>query len=149
MTKHLYKLAACSAVLAVLALPSCKKDDDKNNNTKSRSELIVGTWKTDQQGEDTNNNGVWDSNERQGFDSSESGAFTFNANGSGSIMSNDFPVSIPLTWTLQNAEQDMRIITTFGTQADTLKLNIVSLTESALVLKQADETPVNFVSFKK
>ncbi len=147
MKKHIFKLAAIAAIAAIAVLPSCKKDDD--NKTKPRSEMIVGTWKSDQQGEDTNGNGVWDTNERNNFDSSESGTFTFNANGSGSIYTEDLPVSIPLAWSLQNGDNDLRVITTFGTESDTVTLNIVTLTEASLVLKQADETPVNFVSFKK
>ncbi len=58
---------------------SCKKED----NQKSRQELIVGTWNIAASGLDSNKNNILDPSESDTPDSLEIGRLLFNANGSG------------------------------------------------------------------
>ncbi len=146
MKKHIFTLTALSAVLALAVMPSCKKND----SSKSRSEMIVGSWQTYQEGEDSNNNGVWDANEHIDLDSNDKVTFAFNAGGTGTASVSYLPTPVVTNWSLPNNENDIRIILTIpGMSSDTLSGNIVSFTESEVVIKDASATPVSFLSLKK
>jgi hypothetical protein len=148
MKKSTLTLTALAALLTLSLLPSCKKDDD--NGSQSRSQTLVGTWKSAQDGEDDNNNGVWDASERSNVDSTDMTTFTFNSNGTGVVTPLAFPIPISFNWNLQNNDNDLRIISSFGGSApDTEVVNIVSLTSSEGVFKDASSKPVSFFSLKK
>lgn len=131
---------------ATTALTSCKKDDDG----KSRHDMFVGNWKTYQSGDDANGNGIWDANEKK-TDSSGVATVTLNTDGSGTAVGNlmGTPITLPLNWSLQNNDNDIRLITTFLGSADTAVQNIVSIDESTFVLKDPSQNPVFFTSFNK
>ena len=131
------------------ALMSCSKD----KSPKNTHERFVGTWKIYQDGEDDNGNGIWDANEKKDYIDFGAGftTFTFNEDGSGTVLGEggNKIITDSLTWNLQNANRDIRIITTFVGYSDSTVQNIVSITDNILVLKDNTQSPMVFKSFNK
>ncbi|MEO6830884.1 MAG: hypothetical protein ABI378_01560 [Chitinophagaceae bacterium] len=144
MKKILIPVALLLATIT--AVTSCKKDD----SAKSTHDKFIGTWKSYQHGVDSNNNGVWDANEKANDTGSDISTLVFKSDGSGSA-AGDFggtPITLPFTWNLQNNNNDLRMITSFiGT--DTTIQNIVTITDNSLVLKDPSKSPVAFQSLNK
>lgn len=132
---------------ATTAVVSCKKDD----KAKSRHDMIVGTWKSYQSGVDSNGNGIWDANEKKTDTGSDIGTSVFNADGSGSVSGDFFgsPLNIPLTWNLQNNDNDFRVIISLFGSTDTSVVNIISLDDKTFVTKDPSASPVSFTSLNK
>jgi hypothetical protein len=149
MKKYTFTVAALAAVMTLSLMPSCKKDDDKN----SRSDMMVGTWKPTEEGDDTNKNGVWDTNEHGPIDSSNQlgSSVTFNSGGNGTVNVAGSTAGLPFSWTLLNNDNDLRIITDFGPVfgKDTAVTNIVSLTGSELITKDTAGGTASFTLAKK
>ena len=147
MMKHtLYKLSIIGAALTIAALQSCKKDDDD----KSRSELLVGTWNGYQTGLDSNNNGTWELSERRNLPSTANGQSSFNADGTGRLKGDTTLAGVPSTWVLSNNDNDLRIIATFPNMlSDTVDFRVVSLSASELILKLTSDSPSTYTSLIK
>ena len=133
---------------ATTAVTSCKKDD---NATKSRHDMFVGNWKPHQIGVDANGNGIWDANEKVIDSNAEVSFVMFKGDGTGTITSDSdgIPVVFPMTWTLQNNESDLRLLSSIFGNSDTIIQKIVSIDESTFILKDTTESPVSFISFNK
>jgi hypothetical protein len=137
-------LAIAVATMAVFSFSSCKKDDD----SPSRSSMIIGTWKETENGEDTNNNGTWESSEKQSVASVDAVTLVFSGNGTGTINASGFTGTT--TWTLLNNDNDVHIVATLpivGTQ--TFDFNIVSLTQQNVVVRDTSADPDTYESFTK
>lgn len=148
MKKLFVPAALVAALLSATVLPSCKKSDDGG---QSRAAMLVGDWNAYQTGVDSNNNGTWDANERTDVSiTGDEGTLTLKSDGTGSANSNfgGTPVSLPVKWSLQNGDKDLRMIITFMGD-DTTLLNIVTLTSSDMELRNMDDQPVSYTSFKK
>jgi hypothetical protein len=147
MKKIFIPAALVAVVMAVsLLFPSCKKKD----SDPSRAQLIVGTWKNTEEGDDTNNNGTWDGSEHMAVPAADQATLTFQSNGTGTVTDPSLPVAIPLSWTLLNSDQDLRVVVSSILGQDTIQGNIVTLDASQCILKATDSTNVaSFVKFQK
>jgi hypothetical protein len=134
-------LVLASSLLAT----SCKKKEDD----PSRAQMITGTWKLTQEGEDTNGNGTWEDSERTA--AADQATATFNADGTGTTSGtvSGIPISFPFNWRLQNNDNDIRIITTILGSTDTSVNNIVTVTSSDFVVRDMSASPVSYTAFKK
>lgn len=146
MKKVLTLSVACLASLALFTT-SCKKSDD----TKSRKDLLVGSWSYTQTGDDNNNNGVLDDNEKQAVTGTDTSTTVFNSNGSGYITGNlsGSNITIPLQWNLQNNDNYLRLIYSFLGTTDTSVVEIKTLDASNLVIRDTSTSPANFSVFVK
>lgn len=146
MKKLLIPAALVASLMAATVLPSCKKDE----NSPSRAELLTGSWKNSEEGDDVNGNGSWDASEHSAVPAAEVATGKFNADGSGTLTGtvNGVPLSIPFTWNLQNSENDLRIIYDFLGK-DTTVQKFVSINSTDMILKDESSSPASFVSFKK
>lgn len=129
--------------LGVLAFGSCKKDDDG----KSRHDMIVGTWSTYRVGSDDNANGMFDASEQDTVATGDMSTVTFNGDGSGSLVS---PlITLPFTWNLGNNDNDITItVPSF----DTTTSRILSIDDNyATIIDDISETgtDVTFTTLKK
>lgn len=124
------------AVLATL-FASCKKDDDNNN--KSRHDMLIGTWTINQWGTDANNNQTLEDGETTPTsDSTVSGAFTFNANGTATAVVSGLGM-ISGTWALVNNENYIQTIS--GT--DTTNMLIKSISNNSLTVLDTSDASIN------
>jgi hypothetical protein len=145
MKKQLIPATLAALLIAIAVLPSCKKDE----RDPTRSEQIIGTWKTVEQGVDSNTNGNWDQSERMAVPASDEQIFTFSSDGKGSISGAGVGFTIPYTWSFLNNESDLQIIASaFGT-TDTLTQHIVSFDGTNAILQDASETPNLYFNVKK
>lgn len=164
MTKTLLMIAGFVSAISLAVLPSCKKDDDKNlaeppakdsvvtpavDSNKIRMARFVGVWRTHEEGEDSNGNGIWDSEERLPVDSANGARFTFNADSSGSILVDALPVTLPFRWSLRQEGRVLWLATTISGVEDVQFLNVVSVTESMCILSDTTASPASFYSLKR
>jgi len=127
------------AVLAAM-VTGCKKDDD--NNTQSRSEMLVGTWTMSQWGLDANNNDVVDAGETAPASASTmSGKFTFNSNGTASAIASFMGASDTTTgtWALVSGDNYIRTIE----DGDTTYMEIKSMSGNSLTVRDTSGASVN------
>ena len=131
-----------------MALASCKKKDD-GPTLSAKAQMVVGTWNTTEVGVDSNRNGAWDAAEHKpAAGSSDALTITFNSDGTGTTTYAALPTSFAMTWSLQNSENDIRIISNaFG--ADTTVENIVSLSNTEAIVRDLSESPVSYMTLKK
>lgn len=117
----------------------------------AHAQQVVGTWKTTQQGNDANNNGIWDASEHQTIPAADASTMLFNSNGTGtqSATLNGTLITIPFTWNLQNNDNDIRVISSFSGTNDTSIMTIISLSNTDWVLKDGTTTPTSFIALKK
>ena len=104
MKKILLLTAACS-----IAFFSCKKND---NNTPSRSELLVGTWNVNAYGVDSNNNGLLETSEYGVVPAGAAIIQTYRADGTGVFtgkQAGKADTSYNITWRLTNGNQNLEI----------------------------------------
>lgn len=145
MKKHFIPVALIAALMAVTVLPSCKKKEDD----PTRAQMLVGTWKLSQQGDDTNGDGVWQDSERQAVPADEMATTEFKSDGTGTLTVALFPVPIPFTWSLQNNDTELKGTTTFMGQSETTVETIVSMSSTDLVTKTSDSSGTFFTALKK
>jgi hypothetical protein len=145
--KRLIIPVAAAALLSTALLPSCKKKDD----SPSRAQLVVGTWKDTEEGVDSNKNGSWDASEHNTIAASDQFTLLFNSNGTGTISgtASGFPITGTTTWNLQNNDNDIRLITNILGTVDTTVETIVLLTSTDCILKDESDTLANYTLFKK
>jgi hypothetical protein len=124
------------AVLAAMIV-GCKKDD----NDLSRKDMLVGTWTLSQYGLDANNNSVVDLGETAPVsDSFITAKFTFNGNGSATLVSSFLGMKDTANgqWALVNNDNSIRMIES----NDTSYMDIKSITGNTLTLRDTtDATP--------
>src|SRR4051794_18961565 len=120
MKKIFIPTALLAAIMATSIFPSCKKKDSE----PTRSQLVVGTWKNTEQGNDVNNNGTWDTSEHHPFTPTTQFLFTFQAGGTGTASSSALPVAVPVTWSLQNNDQDFSVAVNYLGYQQTIQGNI-------------------------
>ena len=137
-----------SAFLAGLTLlaaliSSCSK----SNDGPSRAALLQGTWKSVQTGADNNRNGSWDASEHETVAAADVLTVIFNADGTGNESASG--LSVPMTWSLQQSDNDLRIIDTAGGKPDTTNLNIVTLNGTDAVMKNQATSPASYTALKK
>ena len=121
---HSFVLVIVFVSIAVLA--ACKKTHDK-----SRSELLIGSWKITQSVIDSNKNNVMDAGEYYDQNDSNSLLIVFGTDGSMRV-SNVLPATTPDvgTWKLINHDSDIFRTNSTG---QTAVIPIVSLTGAQLV----------------
>jgi hypothetical protein len=146
LNRKLFPATLLATVLTVLFLNSCKKDDD---SPATRAGMLVGTWKTTEVGVDSNANGMWDLSEhRPAAGSAEDVKITFNNDGSGSATYTVLGSPFPITWNLQNNDEDLRLISSV-LGPDTTIVNIVSFSSTEAIVRDKSETPVSYMTLKK
>ncbi len=131
-----------------LSFVACKKSD---SGSGSRSESMVGTWKSTEAGTDDNANGTWEASERMAIPQDSAAIFVFKSDGSGTVGAafGGLPISIPMKWDLQNSDNDLRVIVDYFGVSDTLIQNIVSLTATDAVTRDQSYTPAVYTAYKK
>ena len=110
-------------------LNSCKKDED---DSPSRSELIVGTWNVNAYGTDANMNGTLEATEYGTIPAGAAMVQTYRRDGTGVIITQPTtgsPVSTNITWSLTNNDQNLRV----ATDSTTTNATISKLTEHELM----------------
>jgi hypothetical protein len=145
MKKIFIPVALVAATMAISLFPSCKKKD----SDPSRAQLMVGTWKNTEEGDDANNNGNWDDSEHGSITAADQSTFTFQSDGSGTVTDPSLPIAVPVNWSLLNNDQDLRVVVNYLGLTDTLKGNIVSLDASQCTLKETSDSTAYFVKFQK
>jgi hypothetical protein len=114
-------------LLCIALLAGCKKKHDK-----SRSELLVGSWKITQSIIDSNKNGVIDANEYKNESDSNSIMMVFGADGSIRI-SKVLPPNLPETGTWKLINNDADLLRTRDIANDTFIMHIESLTDTKVI----------------
>ena len=134
MKKFILASVATLTLLGGLTTTSCKKEEKEN-----RKDMLVGTWRLVQEGEDSNGNGKFDADEKTTVNPQDSYTVQFNSDGTGNTTAG---ITLPITWSLQNGDKDlqMTIVTTSST------LNIVEISNSSLTLKDPTESPAEFIT---
>jgi len=122
--------AAALLFTGTTVLFSCNKDDD-DDMTRSRSELIVGTWNLVAYGVDQNNNGTLETSEQSAIPAGTGLREIFNADKTGSIITttNNVPTGVSITWSLENNDNTLKV-TGPGTNTTA---TILTLTSSTLI----------------
>lgn len=108
---------------------ACKKDDD---DSKPRTEMMVGTWRLTEEGFDLNSNGELEMGETAEVnDTTDIDRATFSSDGTGT---HTLPGSgsESFNWSLVNHDNTLRIIVTGTT--DTMDMAIKGLTDDKLTL---------------
>lgn len=139
--------AIAASAFAIIALPSCKKED-----SPSRTEQIVGAWITTEQGDDINNNVVWDVSERTAVATANAVTFKFDAGGGGTTSTQlaGSTVSLPFTWSLQAHESAIRLISPELTGGyDTTYQQFVSFSSTETVVRDTARNPDRYMVLKK
>lgn len=84
------------------------KEDTFSLSVANRKDLLLGKWKRTQNALDSNGNGQMDENEVVDFDLDAH--YTFNADGSATLVSANLGgAPLPLTWALQNNDQELKL----------------------------------------
>ena len=135
-------LFLCAATL--VAIQSCKKDDD--NAAPSKSDMLKGTWTLSQYGEDSNNNSVLDAGEAANANTiGMSGTLTINANNTGYVKVSVFGVtdSSSFTWSVNSDTLSL------ASDGETTKVTMTELTSNRFVGLWDDTTPKTWVVLTK
>ena len=110
---------------------------------------MVGTWSTTQIGADSNANGTWEASERMSASgTAEDVTITFNNDGTGTAKYALIGMPFAITWSMQNSDQDLRLISNvFG--PDTTNVNIVSLESTEAIGRNLSDSPVSYMTLRK
>lgn len=131
--------------IVLLFFISCKKEKD---SSKSRNELVVGTWTAVALGEDANNDNVLQESEKTPIPAGSSLVETFNANGTGTVTataSGNPPSVTNITWSLVNNDKTLRV----NEGTTTTDATIITLTSTELSGYDPSGSPHYIFIFKK
>lgn len=138
MKKSLLSIAVLAAMIV-----GCKKDEDE----KTRKELMVGNWNVTEYGVDANNNSVVDGGELfPASDSTVNGAFTFNSDGTFSLISKFLGLGSDTTtgqWALLNNDTYIRTIV----EGDTSVAEINSFAANKVILRDTADAQISGASW--
>lgn len=134
MKKSLFSIAVLAAMIV-----GCKKDEDE----KSRKDLMVGNWNLTEFGVDANNNSVVDGGELfPASDSTVNGAFTFNSDGTFTLISSFAGLGSDTTsgqWALINNDTYIRTIA----EGDTSVAEINSFAANKVILRDSTDAQIS------
>jgi hypothetical protein len=142
MKKLFIPAAFLATVMSVALFPSCKK---KDSPPPSRSEMIVGSWKNVEEGNDMNSNGEWDLSEHQ--PAMLQATFTFQNNGTGTAAVPGSPLAAPFNWSLSNNDSNINVSVSLINY--NLQGTIVSMTSSECIVRENTDTTDYYVRFQK
>ncbi len=143
MKKILAPLSFFLVLTAIISTSCKKKDEDKKSETYNK---VVGSWQSDYEVYDTNNNGIVDSGETMNHIANES--YTFNMDGSGFYKEGSS--NYPLKWSLLNGDTYLYLNehSLLGLGA-TDSMEITGLNASSMSLKIINQQQTHWLVLKK
>ncbi|HTN44890.1 MAG TPA: hypothetical protein VL098_00980 [Flavipsychrobacter sp.] len=137
---HFRIIVISLAVASILS--SCKKEDNKQNDTKKkRSDLLIGKWKVTQGGKDPGS--------LIPIDEQYSYLDEYKSNGEGtSTFLADSSVD-PFTWMVSASETYIRQIRSYEGEPDTMYLEFYSFEKNKFIVKDTSFGSVNYGVFER